>query len=112
MQSDNTTSEREALDIILALTPEQFETPGLVAGTDHNPDRMACLREGIRTVLSNVQWTARRAGCTDSGAKMALEELVAWRESPELRGKVSVADEFTEWAIEIWGNAKRLLKWN
>ena len=108
-------SEREALDIILALTPEQFETPGLVAGTDHNPDRMACLREGIRTVLSNVQWTARRAGCIDSALKTVLEDLVAWEASPGMSMKWKYGDSsvgtFSVWADGIWENARKILKW-
>ena len=105
-------SEREALDKILALKPEDFETPELIAETYHNIGKMVWLHEGIQAVLYRVQTIALETDCASRDMKSALEELVAWQESPALRGEVESSEEFTEWAYKIWGTAKTLLRWN
>lgn len=109
-------TEREALDLILKLKPEDFENdPFLVAGTDHNPEKMRCMQEGVRAVLYWVRQVANAAECTEANMKVALEDLVAWEKSPGMTLKWRYGDDtvrgFSEWADKIWTNAKKLLKW-
>ena len=115
MQSDKTT-EREALDMILALKSEDIETGGLIVGGRNGAYEKWCIEIGIHAALSRAQEVAREARYADSDMKSALEDLVAWEASPGMAIKWKYGDasvpEFSGWADKIWGNARRQLKWD